>query len=104
MRLEKLSGSANQPVRENNMEAKDSFINKLDQLIRSKDIAGLKKMRNQNADLIHNDIRIKNLSLIELNEYIDEVVVMLEDKKDVAAILHTPLRKLIDGSDYSAKK
>ncbi len=78
------------------MEAKNVFVDLVDHLVESRDVTGLKKMRDLNVNFIINSVTIKDISLIELNEYIDEAVVMLEDKKDAVDILSLPLRKLID--------
>lgn len=57
--------------------AKDTIL-LVDTLTTNRDIASLKALHNINATFILNNIIDPEISIIELNEYIEEVVIQLE--------------------------
>lgn len=78
------------------MEYKDPFITLADHLIESRDTTGLDQLRKISFSILMEEIDVKQLSLIELNEYIDEATAMLEDGKATSEIVNLPIRKLLE--------
>lgn len=75
---------------------KDKLLGLIDSLVKKKDIEGLNLLRNVILELSFSGFEINNLSLIELNEYIDEAQAAIEIGKTTEEILALPIRQLFD--------
>lgn len=75
---------------------KDSLLKLTDLLIRKKDIESLTALRSVVAKFHASGFVIPDLSLIELNEYIDEAISAIKTNKIPNDILKLPIRRLLD--------
>ena len=75
---------------------KEKLLDLTDLLAKRKDAEGLTLLRRVTLELLSSGYEIKGLSLIELNEYIDEAQAMIKAGKNPEEILTSPIRRLID--------
>jgi len=75
---------------------KEKLLDLTDLLAKRKDAEGLTLLRRVTLELLSSGYEIKGLSLIELNEYIDEAQAMIKAGKSPEEILTSPIRRLID--------
>lgn len=75
---------------------KEKLLDLTDLLAKRKDVEGLTLLRHITLELLSSGYEIKGLSLIELNEYIDEAQTMIKAGKNPEEILTSPIRRLID--------
>lgn len=78
------------------MDIKTKLLTLVDTLARRDDKESLALLREITFELHSSGFRVKNLSLIELNEYIDEIQILLENRKISDEIIALPIHKLID--------
>ena len=78
------------------MDIKTKLLTLVDTLARKDDKESLALLREITFELHSSGFRVENLSLIELNEYIDEIQILLENRESSDEIIALPIRKLID--------
>ena len=73
---------------------KDDLLALTDSLILQKDVDDLVRLRHIILELYSSGFEVEKLSLIELNEYIDEACAALEANKDPKEIVNLKIRQL----------
>ncbi len=75
---------------------KEKLLDLADLLAKRNDAEGLTLLRNITLELFSSGYKVEGLSLLELNEYIDEAQAVIKAGKSSEEILTSPIRKLID--------
>jgi len=73
---------------------KHDLLTLTDSLILQKDVDDLVRLRHIILELYSSGFEVEKLSLIELNEYIDEAGVALEENRDPKEIVNLRIRQL----------
>ena len=73
---------------------KHDLLTLIDSLILQKDVDDLVRLRHIILELYSSGFEVEKLSLIELNEYIDEACAALEENKDPKEIVNLKIRQL----------
>ncbi|MFC2317492.1 MAG: hypothetical protein ACFNNB_03055 [Candidatus Saccharimonas sp.] len=73
---------------------KHDLLTLTDSLILQKDVDDLVRLRHIILELYSSGFEVEKLSLIELNEYIDEAGAALEENKDPKEIVNLKIRQL----------
>ena len=73
---------------------KHDLLTLTDSLILQKDVDDLVRLRHIILELYSSEFEVEKLSLIELNEYIDEGCAALEENKDPKEIVNLKIRQL----------